>query len=49
MNDVMAKALAFPLKILLTPWMFFLVLIPAWMLGGDATGDKIWENYWNGW
>lgn len=49
MKDVMAKALALPLKILFTPYYFFFFMIPAWMIGGDETGDKVWDGYWNAW
>ena len=50
MQDVMAKVLAWPLKILLTPWMFFLVMLPAAVFGTDDEGlNKIWNGYWTGW
>ena len=49
MKDVMAKALAFPMKILLTPWVFFLIAIPALMIGGDEAFDNLMDGYWNGW
>lgn len=44
-----AKALAFPLKILLTPWIFLLIMVPAVIISGDEAFDNIWEGYWNGW
>ena len=49
MQDVMAKALAFPMQILLTPWVFFLIAIPALMIGGYEAFDNLMDGYWNGW
>ena len=50
MQDVMLKVLAWPWKILLTPWLFFLVMIPAVMFGADDESmNKIWNGYWTGW
>jgi hypothetical protein len=49
MQDVMAKDLALPMKILLTPWVFFLIAIPTLMISGDEAFDNLMDGYWNGW
>lgn len=48
MKDVMAKALALPLKVLFTPYYFFFIMIPAALFEADGdTMSKIWDSYWN--
>ena len=50
MKDVMGKALAFPLKVLFTPYYFFFIMIPAVMFkADDETMNQIWDSYRNSW
>ena len=49
MQDIMAKALTFPLKVICTPHFFMLIALPTLILGGNEKFETLWDGYWKGW